>query len=74
MPLSYDELNREYRAALRREVQLRARVQDMENVLVRFKGKLLGDVQAIDYELERIAREDARHAIGHEISRLDGTK
>lgn len=71
MPLSYDDLNREYRAALKREVQLRNRTQDLEEVLLRMKGKLLMGIQKIDLELQRLAREDERHATAADVHRME---
>lgn len=72
MALSPEDLDREYRAALRREVQLRQEKQDLEEVLLRTKGKFLMIIQQIDMELQHLARESDRHATANEVSQIKG--
>lgn len=68
---AYDEVYRDLRATLKREVQLRQRNQDLEEILLRMKGKALMSIQEIDLELQRLAREDERHATAAEVHRME---
>jgi hypothetical protein len=70
VPLPYDDLNREYRAALRREVQLRRQLQEKDEVILRVKGKLLKSVQEIDLDLQRMARSDERTTTANDVHRM----
>jgi hypothetical protein len=71
MPLSYDDLNREYRATLRREVQLRNLVDDLTATLLRMKARAMGNVQAIDGELQRMKRDAERNATANDVNRMN---
>lgn len=70
MPLSRDDLDRAYWESLRRELQLRKAVQDRDEVILRLKAKLLGGLQQIDLEIQRLARDDERSATANDLNRL----
>ena len=71
MPLSRDDLDRAYRESLRRELQLRKAVQDRDEIILRIKAKLLGGLQQVDLELQRLAREDERNVTANDVNRLE---
>lgn len=70
MPLSREDLEREYRSALKQIVQLRRDLLDREEVILRMKGKMLMCVQELDFELRRLRRTDEQHLTSHEVGRL----
>lgn len=67
--LSYDELRREYAASLRREVQLRQQNQNLNEIILRMKGKLLADIQQIDLAIEQEARVRQAQATAQSMER-----
>jgi hypothetical protein len=68
--LSYDELDREYRAALRRIAQLQGQRDAFRNALLKLKGRLLGTAHGIDDVCELLEREHREHQVGHEVGAI----
>ncbi len=67
---SYDELDRAYRAALRRIVHERERGDAYRNALLATKGALFGATQSIDAAVMRLEREHREHQLGHDLDAI----
>jgi hypothetical protein len=68
--LSYDELAAQYRASLRREVQLKARCDEFERRLLVESGRLRNAAQLIVEDLAQLKREQRMQEAGHEMDRI----
>lgn len=68
--LNYDELDREYRNALRRIAQLEHQRAAYRAALLTLKGRLFGNTQAIDATLEALEREHGRNTLGHDLNAI----
>lgn len=68
--LTYDELDRAYRTALRRIAQLQQQRDGYRRALLTLKGRLFADTQTIDAEIVRLEREHGRTTLGHELDAI----
>ena len=67
---SYDELDANYRTAIRIAVQQRTRAESAEAQLLHVTGRLLALVQQVETGLELSRREHERQTTGHELDAL----
>lgn len=70
MALSYDELDVAYRASLRREVQWKARCEQLERRLLEESGRHMQGQQQLTEDLTRMRREWQAQDTGHQLDRI----
>lgn len=68
--ISYDQLDRSYRAALRLIAQLRAERDALERRLTVEMGRHLAGAQQIGVDLEACRREHRTQQLGHELDAI----